>query len=159
MVVHAGRCAGALPLAAMIPLRPEWWLPYAGGDYLWRGREPGRHGKGVDCWGLYAHVLRHDFGRPVNDFGWAYPSDGEAGVGEARARIAAETPAWRAVEWEEGAAALFSVADRPVHIGVCTHTLGIVLHAHRTVGVDLLDVPNSHKWKPRFVGCFLPPCD
>lgn len=101
--------------------------------------------------------MTHDFGRPVNDYGWAYPSPGEAGLSEARARITLEESAWRKVAWEEGALALFKVRDEPVHVGVCTSTPGIVLHAHSSVGVDLLDVFNSHKWKDRFAGCYLPP--
>jgi hypothetical protein len=141
----------------LTPLRPEWWLAYVGGDYRWRGRDPGRGRAGVDCWGLYAHVLPHDFGRPVDDFGWAYPSGGAAGLFEARDRISIELPAWRPVEWEEGAGVLFEVKSCPVHIGIATHTPGVVLHAHSSVGVDLLDVPHSVKWKDRFVGCFLPP--
>lgn len=141
----------------MTPLRPNWWLPYVGGEYRWRGREPGRRGAGVDCWGLHAHVMRHEFGRPVDDFGWAYPSPGEDGLAEARTRIAVEERAWRAVAWEEGALALFKVRDAPVHVGTCTATPGIVLHAHSSVGVDLLDVFASLKWNPRFVGCYLPP--
>lgn len=141
----------------MVPLRPEWWLPYCGGEYLWRGREPGRGRPGVDCWGLHAHVMRVDFGRPVNDFGWAYPAEGEEGLAQARQRIATEETAWRKAEWEEGALALFKVLGRPVHVATCTATPGIVLHAHKTVGVDLLDVPHSLKWKDRLVGCYLPP--
>lgn len=132
-------------------------MPYVGGLYLWRGRDPGRTGAGVDCWGLHAHVMPHDFGRPVDDFGWAYPSPGETGLAEARARIAVEERAWRRVDWEEGALALFKVRGEPVHVGTCTATPGVVLHAHHTVGVDLLDVFNSVKWKDRFVGCYLPP--
>lgn len=141
----------------MTPLWPRWWAAYVGGAYRWRGREPGRAGAGVDCWGLYAHVLRHDFGRPVDDFAWAYPSAGAAGLEEARARIALEERAWRPVAWDEGAAALFKVRGAPVHIGVCTHTPGIVLHAHSYCGVDLLDVTRSLKWKDRLAGCYLPP--
>ena len=137
----------------MTPLRPDWWRAYVGGAYLWRGRDPKA---GVDCWGLYAHVLAHDFGRPVNDFGWAYPLDGDAGRDQARAFAAGEVTGWRQVEWEEGAAALFNVGAVPVHVGVCTTQRGIVLHAHRNAGVDLLDIDQSLKWKGRFVGCFLP---
>lgn len=141
----------------MTPLRLRWWLAYVGGGYLWRGRDPGRKGAGVDCWGIYAHVQAHDFGRPVNDYGWAYTSPGEAGLDEARDRIEIEEAAWRRVDWEEGALALFKSLGRPVHVGVCTPTPGVVLHAHSSVGVDLLDVFNSLKWGPRFVGCYLPP--
>ena len=141
----------------MPPLHPQWWLPYVGGPYLWRGREPGRTGAGVDCFGLHAHVLRHDFGHPIDDRAWLYPSLGDEGGREAMAGIAAEEPHWRRVDWEEGALALFKVKGHPVHVGTCTHTPGVILHAHRSVGVDTLDVFNSVKWKNRLVGCYLPP--
>lgn len=144
----------------MKPIRPGWWRAYPGGAYLWRGREPSRgggcSGPGVDCWGLYAWVLPHDFGRPVNDFGWAYPADGDAGVAQARAFAAGEVTGWQAVAWEEGAAALFEQGGIPVHVGVCTAQRGVILHAHEDIGVDLLDINQSLKWKGRFVGCFLP---
>jgi cell wall-associated NlpC family hydrolase len=135
------------------PTRPDWWRAYVGGAYRWRGRDPAT---GVDCWGLFAHVLRTDFGRAVDDFGWAYPGDGDAGRDQARAAVDAQLPAWREVSWEEGAGVLFRVAGEPVHIAIATAQPGLVLHAHSVGGVDLLDVPNSTKWKDRFVGCFLP---
>jgi len=135
------------------PLRPNWWLAYPGGDYLWRGRDPVA---GIDCWGLYAHVQRHDFGRAVNDFGWVYPLNGAAGREQARAFAVDEVRGWRQVDWEEGAAALFNVGGEPVHVGICTPQPRIVLHAHGDCGVDLLNIDQSVKWKGRFVGCFLP---
>lgn len=137
----------------MRPLRADWWRAYVGGAYLWRGRIPS---VGVDCWGLHSHVMTHVFGRPVGDFGWAYPADGDIGRDQARAAVDAALPGWQPVDWEEGAGALFRVNGLPIHIGTCTATRGVVLHAHHAGGVDLLDIPDSLKWKGRFVGCFLP---
>lgn len=148
----------------MTPPARAWWKPYLGGAFLWRGREPQLNRRqspagaavGVDCWGLYAHAMRHVFGRPVDDYGWAYPGDGDEGRAQARARIAHELPNWFEVPWEEGAAALFRIDGRPVHVGICLAQHGYVLHAHRDTGVDTLRIRTSIAWKGRFAGCFLP---
>lgn len=134
----------------MTPLRRQWWRPYVGGRYLWKGRSLDA---GVDCWGLCVIVLPREFARTIDDFGWAYSEDYAAGRADARARIAAELPAWRKVPWEEGALALFTRA----HVGICTLTPGVVLHAHQSTGVDLLNFEEATRWQGRFLGCYLPP--
>lgn len=135
----------------MTPARPEWWNAYIGGAYAFRGR---CLAAGIDCWGLVVRVLADEFGLAVDDFGARYA--GPEGRVAAKAAIAAELPGWREVTWEEGAVALMIEGGKPSHVGICTVTRGIVLHAHHSVGVNLLDIPRSVRWKDRLVGCYLP---
>jgi cell wall-associated NlpC family hydrolase len=144
----------------MTPLRPNWWLAYCGAPYAFRGRDLAT---GIDCWGLFVLVQREAFGRIVDDFGEVYPPDRAEDPGDRRGLLAAASairdrlPAWRKVPWEEGAGALLLSRGRPLHVGVCTATRGIILHAHAATGVDLLDLKTSIKWGDKLVGCYLPP--
>ncbi len=135
----------------MTPRGPEWWLAYLGHDYLFRGRTLAG---GIDCWGLVVVVLQDVFGIAVDDFGAMYAGDN--GRHAARAVIAAERQGWREVEWEEGAVALLREGGAPSHVGICTATRGVILHAHHSCGVDMLDIERSIYWKDRLVACYLP---
>lgn len=150
----------------MTPLTgPEWWRAYAGGPYRFRGRDIAT---GIDCWGLYAHVMAADFGRPVNDFGALYAPDGAAdpgnrrGLDAAASAVADNVSGWRKLPgqtlaaWEEGAGCLFRVRGRPLHCGVATGTRGVLLHAHAEAGVDLLDLRSNPKWMARLDGLYVP---
>lgn len=128
-------------------------MEFCGWPYLFRGRGP----DGIDCWGLDRLVKADVFGLDVGDFGEVYAEGSErAAIAAARGRIVHELPNWREVAWEEGATALFRVKGAPVHVGVCTPTVGVVLHAHASTGVTTLDVFRSLKWKDRFEACYLP---
>lgn len=110
-----------------------WHADYIGAPYVDAGTTPA----GWDCWGLIKFCLQTHFGLDVP----AYDAvRGELAGMTARARrdrqaeaFTAGLPAWRPVaDAAPGVVVLFTVARRPVHVGLCLHG-GQFLHVDRKI--------------------------
>jgi cell wall-associated NlpC family hydrolase len=138
---------------------PGWSAPYIGAAYRWGGADPAT---GWDCWGLHVYCLAHHYGvelpalahlrapglaedRAARHAVQARALATNAG-GQIRSRRL-ETPV-------PGAAILFNIQGRPLHVG---HYLGNgrFLHVDRKTPTCIEDL-SSPQWKKRIEGFYVP---
>ena len=135
---------------------PGWHAPYVGVAYAWRGDAP----PAWDCWGLYRYCLGRHFGRPdLPDFAGvrteAAGSTREARFAAQEAAITENRAGWLRLSAPiPGAAVLFLIGGRPLHLGLYLGR-GQFLHADRKTDtvVEDLDAP---EWRHRLEGFHVP---
>jgi cell wall-associated NlpC family hydrolase len=127
--------------------------PLIGAPYRTRGRDP----SGWDCWGLVAWCRETWLGRPTPSYAHLYDSrDFATNAGrEAKTAemISREIAAWRPVDPGPGAAALFTLYGKPVHVGFMLNRRDF-LHADVWgTSVGDLEAPKFRR-KYEFAGCW-----
>lgn len=136
----------------MIPAEMGWWQKYLGAPVVWRGRSLVT---GIDCFGLVERVLPDEFGLSVAPAPELSADEGR-GLIEAARTVRDRRSDWSPVHWQEGAVCLWTLAARPVHVGICLH-LPYFLHADWDACVVQVSSRDEQRWQRRLEGCYLPP--
>lgn len=118
--------------------------PWIGVPYVNKGRSPET---GWDCWGCCRHVRREVFG--VDSPSWAEVYEAGLSTPELEEVIRQRLRAWRKAELLPGAALLFRMFGRNVHVGVY---LGRNQFIHALQGCETaVEDLTQPRWKGRLV--------